>query len=168
MAIAFGTEVATGEGAGMTRDWNSHEFNAPQPGWVEVDETGWAAIKLWCAGSDNRARAPRDDRGRVVLVICDSKDGRTESFEPFTAEDLHVIEEGIDSYLADAGLPPLPHGYRWFLRIPDGLTGDLLDHIDEKLNPRLSGTPTPIDWLRQLQPIMHEIYPSTVGSNVEN
>ncbi len=141
-------------------DWNSHELDEPGPDWLEVDETGWAALKLWCAGPDNRARAPRDDRDRTVKVICETGGTRTVTFEPFTSEDLAVIEDGIDSYLADAGLPPQPHGYRWYLRVPAGWTGDLLAHIDSLLNPTLSGAPTPADWLHKLRPIMDDLYPS--------
>jgi hypothetical protein len=143
----------------MSNDWDAHTVNDPRSGWVEVEETGWDALKVWCAGPGNRARSLRDDRGRVVRVICETEAGRTESLEPFTSDDLRVIEEEIDSYLADAHLPPLPHGYRWFLRTPDGWTGDLLGHIDGMLNPRLSGAPNATDVMRQLQPVMDDLYP---------
>ena len=142
----------------MTDDWQAHELDPSEPGWVQMTETGWDALKLWCAGPDNRARAPRDDRDRTVRVVCETGGTVTQTIEPFTADDLRIMEEAIDSYLAEGGVPPLPRGYRWYLRIPDGLSGDLLDHLESHLNSRLTGAPKPADWLRELQPIMDDIY----------
>jgi hypothetical protein len=44
----------------------------------------------------------------------------SERSEPFvlTDADLDSIDDDIDSYLADAGLPPRPRGYDWFIRRP--------------------------------------------------
>lgn len=143
----------------MKPDWGAVELTGPEPGWVEVDETGWGALKVLCAGTGNRGRTRRDDTGRVVRAVRETHEGPAETFEPFTAEDLRIIEDSIDSYILEAGALPLPHGCRWFLRIPDGFEGDLLAYIDVRLNSALTGgTPQPSDWLRELQPIMVELY----------
>ncbi|WP_345764223.1 DUF5956 family protein [Diaminobutyricibacter sp. McL0608] len=142
----------------MGDDWDSREFIVPEPGWVAVDETGWDALKLWYAGPDNRARAPRDDGDRVVRVSRESADRQSLSITPFNADDLQIFESGVDAYLEDAGILPLPHGYRWYLRLPDGWSVDFVDQIDGMLNPRLSGAPRPADVLGHLKPIMDALY----------
>ena len=49
-----------------------------------------------------------------------NNDPWSERLEPFvlTEADLDSIDDDIDSYLADAGLPPRPRGYDWFIRRP--------------------------------------------------
>lgn len=44
--------------------------------------------------------------------------------EPISDADVRGVEDDIDSYLADAGLPPRPRGFRWFLRLPASVEGE--------------------------------------------
>lgn len=39
-----------------------------------------------------------------------------------TAADRQGIDDDIDVYLLDAGLPPRPRGYVWMIRVPDAHT----------------------------------------------
>ena len=145
--------------ATMTDDWYASDLDTSDPGWVQVAETGWDALKLWCAGPDNRARAPRDRSGRTVQVIRETGGTPRRASNRSTLMPFASVEESIDSYLADGGVPPMPHGYRWYLRIPDGWTGDLVNYIDSQLNERVaSEAPRPSEWLSELPPIMDEIY----------
>jgi hypothetical protein len=64
-------------------------------------------------------REAMGERADLVKVICESAGGATSSLtETITGEEVQDIENGIDSYLLDSGLPARPHGYRWFLRLP--------------------------------------------------
>lgn len=102
--------------------WNEVPEEAQPEGWIELDETGWGAMAAWFAGPANVRRAPVGDRTQMVRVTCTKADGTVTSWkEPITADDVRGIEDAIDAYLKDAGLPPRPRGYRWFLRLPDGV-----------------------------------------------
>jgi hypothetical protein len=91
-------------------------------GWIEIAETGWDAMISWFAGPDNIRREARGPRTEMVKVSCEKSDGAVIAWEePITEDDVRAIEDDIDAYLRDAGLPPRPRGYRWFLRLPDGL-----------------------------------------------
>jgi hypothetical protein len=37
---------------------------------------------------------------------------------------MESVENDIDSYLKDAGVPLPPHGFTWFIRNPAGVRGD--------------------------------------------
>jgi hypothetical protein len=57
-----------------------------------------------------------------VKVRCEKSDGAVISWEePISEDDIRAIEDDIDAYLRDAGLPPRPRGNRWFLRLPESL-----------------------------------------------
>jgi hypothetical protein len=147
----------------MNDTWRAHVLDHGEPGWHEVTETGWDALKLWCAGPDNRSRVPRYGVRSPVIVTVE-QGGTASRFEtPFTAYDLDAVESSIDEVLKDAGIPPLPRGFRWFVRIPAGWSGDdFMEHIDSLLNAAVSGSsPGPRDWLEGLKPIMRDVYRSS-------
>jgi hypothetical protein len=147
----------------MIDEWDAHELAEGEPGWHEVTENGWGAIKLWCAGPENRGRISREGDRPPVIVTVERGESVSTLETPFTAYDLDVVDSGIDNFLEDADLPPLPplpRGYRWFVRIPAGWSGDdLEEHINSLANAALSDqSPGPKDWLRQLEPIMRDLY----------
>jgi hypothetical protein len=54
-----------------------------------------------------------------VTVTRTGRDGTvTESTEAFTARDRQIVDEEVNSYLADAGVEQRPGGFRWFVRLP--------------------------------------------------
>ncbi|MBT2550862.1 DUF5956 family protein [Arthrobacter sp. ISL-65] len=100
--------------------WESVPEGGPGEGWAELDENGWGALIGWAAGPKNLRRGPAaNDSARTVTVTRTDKDGTvTESTEAFTARDRQIVEEGANSYLADAGVEKRPGGFRWFIRLP--------------------------------------------------
>jgi hypothetical protein len=99
--------------------WESVPLGGLDEGWAELDENGWGALIGWAAGPENLRRGPVDDSTRTVTVTRTDKDGSvTESAESFTAEDRRIVDEGANSYLADAGVEKRPGGFRWFVRLP--------------------------------------------------
>lgn len=63
-----------------------------------------------------------DDRVRTVTIICERAGVRTVQVRPWNDENWEEYREGIDSYLADGGVPPRPLGYVWYLVLPPGST----------------------------------------------
>lgn len=99
--------------------WACPELAAAPAGWILATENGWGALAVWAAGDGNFIRVPVADRARQGDVVHRRPDGieRTEVFT-LTEADLASIDDDIDAYLADAGLPPRPRGYDWFIRRP--------------------------------------------------
>jgi hypothetical protein len=105
--------------------WEQVRIGACPPGWIEATENGWGAVAAWFAGVVNLVREPRSYEGRTIQVTCVGPDGtERSSSEAFTAADIESIDNDIDSYLTDAGVPLPPHGFRWFIRNPAGVRGD--------------------------------------------
>ncbi len=57
--------------------------------------------------------------------------------EPFTAADRRLVDEVVNSFLLDAGVPARPTGFDWFLRVPEGWPAGL-SLIDE-LTSQITG-----------------------------
>jgi len=41
--------------------------------------------------------------------------------EPRTNEDWEVVDDMVNSFLQEAGVPPRPRGYAWYLELPEPL-----------------------------------------------
>ena len=89
-------------------------MGACPPGWIEATENGWGAVAAWFAGIENLVREPRSYKGRTTQVTYVVSDGTEESrSEAFAAADMESVDNDIDSFLADAGVPLQPHGFTW-------------------------------------------------------
>ena len=92
--------------------------------WVALPENGWGAVVAYRVGP-GRARphaVPREDR--LVTEICTDADGTARRRAvAITPEDAADIEEAVNSYLLEAGLPPAPFTW-WEVAPPDGMTGE--------------------------------------------
>lgn len=99
--------------------WNTYPLGNKPVGWIELSENGWGAVIAWLAGPENVVRKPVGQRKDLVRETCTAADGSTRTWtEPITEADVRGIEDDIDFYLADAGLPPRPRGFHWFLGLP--------------------------------------------------
>ncbi|MCQ9164488.1 DUF5956 family protein [Arthrobacter sp. STN4] len=80
-----------------------------------------------------------------------------------TEQDRRCVDQSIDAYLAEAGIPPRPRGWAWLIRIPDTFrTGrEFLDHASAQLNACDPAPTLPSGWL----PVMREAiaWPCVVG-----
>ena len=107
----------------MSKDqWACPESAAAPSGWILATENGWGALAVWAAGAGNFVRVPSADRDRHGIVVHRQADG-SERRELFVLTKAHLtsIDDDIDTYLADAELPPRPRGYDWFIRCPMGI-----------------------------------------------
>lgn len=99
--------------------WDTYPIGNRPLGWIELSENGWGAIAAWFAGPENVVREPMGKRTDLIKVTCETAGGATSSWtDTITEADVQDIEDGIDEYLLDSGLPARPHGYRWFMRLP--------------------------------------------------
>ncbi|MFI6230108.1 DUF5956 family protein [Micromonospora echinospora] len=106
----------------LTRD------NPPGDGYYELTENGWGALIGWLSGVDRMVRCP-DRLPHVVTEVCTDRSGTRERTLPRSTEDQQIIDDFINEYLGDAGLPSRPTGWRWFLRLPSGYTGPQIESL---------------------------------------
>lgn len=93
--------------------------DCPRPeGWVEATANGWGALVTWLAGPGNTCREPvaAGDRHTEILRVVNGAEIRQPS--ALSDADLESIDDDMDTYLAAAGIPPMPRGYAWFIRRP--------------------------------------------------
>lgn len=99
--------------------WACTELVEAPEGWIPVIENGWSALVLWAAGPGNFVRVRRMSREWFGSILH-RLPGGGEQREPFklTEADLASVDDDIDLYLAEAGIPPRPRGFDWFIRRP--------------------------------------------------
>jgi hypothetical protein len=142
--------------------WESISVAGPSDRWAELEETGWDALIAWAAGPQNLRRFPNSDVGRAVSMTC-TRDGVTEQFEEaFTVDDRRTVDDAVDAYLADAGIPPRPRGYRWFIRVPAAYDSAQAFHYD--LHQAINATPAqtaphPVNWRPLIEGVVRSFYP---------
>lgn len=110
----------------MTRSVSWNDFPAvSQPDlkeWVEVPDNGYQLCCLWAAGPDNGCRVSVPTGSESVLETRVSGDGtRTVTRRPPSPEVEQDLSETVNTYLAEAGIPPRPGHHRWFLKRPSWL-----------------------------------------------
>lgn len=103
----------------------------------QIPDTGFTMLVGWYAGPARLVRL-LDLAHHTVTVTTIRYDGLTsERVEPRSLADQDAIDEGIEDYLADAGVPAPPRGYRWYQRLPHGYT--TLAALHAEINTRLRG-----------------------------
>jgi hypothetical protein len=100
--------------------WSEVQEGEPSASWVELPDNGWGALMGWAAGPDNLRRSPSSDEGRTVTGHIEHAHRRTLFEVPFTAADREGVDDDVDMYLRDAGVPQRPRGFVWRIRVPDG------------------------------------------------
>jgi hypothetical protein len=135
--------------------WSDVPEAEPAAAWVELAENGWGALMGWAAGAENLRRHPSSYAGRTVTGHTEHAGVRRHFVEPFTAADQEGVDDDIDAYLREAGLPPRPRGYRWFIRVPGGHAppDSFLTEVDAAVLQAAGDTVHP----RQLRPIFEAV-----------
>ncbi len=54
----------------------------------------------------------------MTFEVTTADGGQERGFRPFTSADQAAVDDDIDAYLEDAGLPARPRGFSWYLRTP--------------------------------------------------
>ncbi|WP_144670371.1 DUF5956 family protein [Arthrobacter sp. U41] len=140
--------------------WSDVQEGEPSASWAELPENGWGALMGWAAGRDNLRRCPSSDAGRTVTGYIEDASGRTPFEEPFTAADREGVDDDIDMYLGDAGVPPRPRGFVWMIRVPDGSIspGAFLSDVDGAVLRAANSVTHPKQWLPVFTDVLRDFY----------
>jgi hypothetical protein len=130
-------------------DWDRVAEPTTEEGWVALPENGWGAIIAAAAGERLVGRRPVDRTDFRTRITARTGRRVRAWTEPRTVDDQASIDEGVDEYLALAGLPGRPAGYAWYLRRPDD-RDDAADPVDA-ISRRMAASPAlePADVLRE-------------------
>lgn len=98
--------------------------NAKSEAWIEATNNGWGALVLWASEPRNLIRRlGQSDQGPVIESV--TANGVTTTHEsPLTLQDLQEADDDIDSYLSEAGIPPRPRGFIWYIRLPSSVNNE--------------------------------------------
>lgn len=89
--------------------------------YIELSENGWGAV-IAAVAEPHRVRRGALAIADYTTTIVHERDGRKSSeSKPRSEDDQRSIDDDIDEYLAAAGLPPRPRGFRWFIEVPPGV-----------------------------------------------
>ncbi|MFC8181668.1 DUF5956 family protein [Rhodococcus sp. NPDC057297] len=111
----------------------------PAGRYVSVISNGHGALTAWLAGPGRcyRTSYPASKHPPVKVTRGDPSKGPEEVwFEPFTEQDLRMVNDGVNSYLAEAGVRLQPRGYKWHVLVPEIIgNGEELEYaLREKNN----------------------------------
>jgi Family of unknown function (DUF5956) len=128
--------------------------------WAELEENGWGALIGWAAGTANLRRRPSSDEGRSVTVTVERGGAAIASVEPFTTDDRIIVDDSIDEYLQEAGVPARPRGWVWLIRVPENYPSGqaFLDRINTELNSSQPAPVRPSGWLAVMQEVVGRLY----------
>lgn len=98
----------------------------PTDGYYELTENGQGALIGWLSGAGRLVRCP-DRLPHMTIEVCTGPDGETRETRPRSSTDQQVIDDVVNEHLRDAGIPDRPTGYRWFLRLPEGFSGERVE-----------------------------------------
>lgn len=127
--------------------------DAPGSGYHELTENAWGALIGWLSGVDRMVRCP-DRLPHMVTEVCTDSTGTRERTVPRSAEDQQIIDDAVNGYLRDAGVPARPSGWRWFLELPAGYTGQ---EIESAVNAGVAGLPADHTHPAQIAPRVREV-----------
>ncbi|PWK91191.1 hypothetical protein C8D88_1011224 [Lentzea atacamensis] len=91
-----------------------------------LPDNGWGATIAWEAGPELAGRIADDVSAYHVVERTRAGNSRVIAEQrtvPRTEEDQDVIEESVNDYLAEAGIPPRPRGFAWYLKVPPTRSG---------------------------------------------
>jgi hypothetical protein len=91
-----------------------------------LPDNGWGATITWEAGPERAGRVADDVSAYHVVERTRAGNSRVVAERrtvPRTAADQDIIEESVNDYLAEAGIPPRPPGHAWYLKIPPARSG---------------------------------------------
>jgi hypothetical protein len=101
----------------------------PEGTHLELADNGYQLMLAWVAGPRRVVRTLDEREHTTESRIYTGMDVRNPPskptrvvVEPRSDEDWAIIDEAANSYLADAGVPPRPRGFRWYLRLSEGVT----------------------------------------------
>ena len=100
------------------------ELDDGASGWAEVPDNGFECAMAFLAGPGRFGRRPTDDSLRRVRVIEERDEGELRYELPFTPDDRAIVDDAVDSYLAEWNIPPRPSGFDWFVAVPRGEDGE--------------------------------------------
>ncbi|BCW77882.1 DUF5956 family protein [Pseudarthrobacter oxydans] len=150
--------------------WESVAIAEPSDRWAELDETGWDALIAWAAGPQNLRRYPNSDASRTVSTTRARGDATDHFDEPFTETDRQIVDDSVDAYLADAGIPARPRGYRWFLRVPDAYESAHTFHreVHAAINSvEPPSHPHPRNWRPLIEEVIAALYSLPEGTDAD-
>lgn len=140
--------------------WDDVEALGSDVGWLLLSENGWGALIGWCAGTTNMRRRIASDDGRTKHFTRVTNGIERTWMEPFDESDRESLEEWIDGYLAEAGVPSRPSGFDWFIRVPSNF--DTEERFSNCLFLKIEDAHrvciTPSEWLPELKSIFRDFY----------
>jgi hypothetical protein len=120
---------------------------------IELPDNGWGQLVGWVAGVE-RLRRVVDRREHITTLFYPMR-GVTER-RPRSASEQAEIEEDVNSYLAEAGVPPRPPGYVWYVRKPAAVAS--ADEFWARLNGAQAVAVRPGGLISVLPAIVDQLY----------
>lgn len=91
---------------------------------VRVSENGFGMLIAWAAGPHRAVRVPAtpSDYPPVTQTTRTGGQPPTTTQRERTVSEQQELDDDIDQYLNDAGIPPHPRGYTWHVQVHPGDT----------------------------------------------
>jgi hypothetical protein len=159
---------------GMAHYWSEYplaETDDQVPGelpagrYVSVIPNGHGALTAWVAGPHRCFRRPYPASAHPPVKVTRGHPGKEPEevwFEPFTEEDLRMVNDDVNSYLAEAGVRPQPRGFEWNVLVPESIRdGEDLERALRAKNNYIEPTEVLTAIRRLYESVVRQIPPSS-------
>jgi hypothetical protein len=89
--------------------------------YLELPDNGYELLLAWVAGPARARRTADRTQYTVTTTVRNhpghSGQGHSVSTGPRTEEDWKIVDQMVNGYLRDAGVPPRPRGYTWYIEL---------------------------------------------------
>lgn len=111
--------------------------------YLELPDNGWELLLAWLVGPRHVARTPSTATHLVRRVHRNQRGEALHSaHEPRTVADEKLVDSFVNGYLGEAGVPPRPRGFVWYLQLPDDMQPEeLRTEIHRRTEIRGSAAP---------------------------
>ncbi len=131
------------------------------PGFAEVPDNGYELCIAWAAGPEHLVGVLVEDADCIVREARTDRSGRRTAITRVrTPEEESELSSLVNTFLSEAGIPPRPSRYRWFIELPSsalagvGDFSDLVSLIRSQQGPDDSAG----NVLRAAQSVLNDLY----------
>ena len=122
---------------------------------IELDDSGWGQLVGWAVGVSRMRRVV--DRRRHMTTTSYPATGEIRQ-RPRSSLEQAEIEEDVNAYLAEAGVPPRPAGYVWYVLKPPTVASKA--EFWARINQAQSVSVRPERLISVLPAIVDDLYPN--------
>jgi len=135
---------------------------------AEVPDNGYELCIAWAAAPRHLVRVPAESADRLVREVRTDRSGRKTIVDRHrTPEEESEVSSLVNYFLSEAGVPPRPSRYRWFIELPSSNLDGVSDFrgLVSLVRSRQGRDDSASSVLRAAQSVLNDLYSNQRGES---